>query len=59
MFDEMEKDIDAVTVSLTDHMHAIIAMAAMQRGKHVYVQKPLRMIFTKRVCSPKLRANTK
>jgi predicted dehydrogenase len=41
MFDEMGKEIDAVTVSTTDHMHAIIAMAAMQQGKHVYVQKPL------------------
>lgn len=41
MFDEMDKSIDAVTVSTADHMHAIIAMAAMQRGKHVYVQKPL------------------
>ncbi|GAB2779486.1 Gfo/Idh/MocA family oxidoreductase [Rhabdobacter roseus] len=41
MFDEMGKDIDAVTVSTTDHQHAVIAMAAMQLGKHVYVQKPL------------------
>jgi predicted dehydrogenase len=36
-----QKDIDAVTVSTTDHMHAPIAMSAMQLGKHVYVQKPL------------------
>jgi len=38
---DMEKDIDAVTVSTPDHTHAVIAMAAMQRGKHVFVQKPL------------------
>ncbi|MCI0334068.1 MAG: Gfo/Idh/MocA family oxidoreductase [Planctomycetes bacterium] len=32
---------DAVTVSTTDHMHAPIAVAAMQLGKHVFCQKPL------------------
>lgn len=36
-----QKDIDAVTISTPDHMHAAIAMAAMDLGKHVYVQKPL------------------
>lgn len=41
MFDEIGKDIDAVTISTPDHTHAVIAMAAMQMGKHVYVQKPL------------------
>ena len=36
-----QKNIDAVTVSTPDHMHAPIAMSAMQLGKHVYVQKPM------------------
>ena len=41
MFDEMAKDIDAVSISTPDHMHEPIAMAAMALGKHIYVQKPM------------------
>ena len=41
MFDKESKNFDAVSVSTPDHNHAIITMAAMQRGKHVYVQKPM------------------
>ena len=40
MFDK-EKNIDAVTISSPDHVHAIQALAAMDLGIHVYVQKPL------------------
>lgn len=40
LFDEV-KDIDTVTISTPDHTHAVIAMDAMKRKKHVYVQKPL------------------
>jgi predicted dehydrogenase len=35
------KDIDAVTVSTPDHMHAPVAMTAMAQRRHVYVQKPM------------------
>jgi predicted dehydrogenase len=40
LFDN-ETDIDAVTISTPDHTHALPAKLAMERGIHVYVQKPL------------------
>jgi predicted dehydrogenase len=35
------KDIDACTIGIPDFMHAAVALACMQRGKHVYLEKPL------------------
>jgi len=33
--------IDSVNVTVPDHMHAMITLAALESGKHVYCQKPL------------------
>ena len=41
LFEKESKNFDAVSVSTPDHTHAVVAMAAMQLGKHVYVQKPM------------------
>jgi predicted dehydrogenase len=41
MLEKEAKNIDAVFVTTPDHMHYPIAMACMELGKHVYVEKPL------------------
>ncbi len=41
MLDEMEKSIDAVTVSIPDHAHALAAAMALKMKKHCFTQKPL------------------
>ena len=38
---EKEKDLDAVKIMTPDHLHGVLSMAAMKRGKHVLVHKPI------------------
>ncbi|MBV9083108.1 MAG: Gfo/Idh/MocA family oxidoreductase [Acidobacteriaceae bacterium] len=41
MLDKDGNNIDALIVTIPDHMHAAAGIFAMERGKHVYIQKPL------------------
>ncbi len=41
MLDKEKDNIDAVLIACPDHLHAVAGMAAMQLGKHVYIEKPM------------------
>lgn len=41
MLEKEHKNLDSVNVSTPDHMHAAMAVSAMNLGLHAYVQKPL------------------
>src|SRR5258708_22289657 len=48
---DKERDLNAVKIKTPDHLHGVIAIAAMKRGKHVIVHKPIanRMMEARRV----------
>ena len=48
---DKEKDINAVKIMTPDHQHAVISLAAMKKGKHVILHKPIanRLTEAKRV----------
>jgi predicted dehydrogenase len=41
MFDRLEKQLDAIFIATPDHQHAKATMMAMERGLHVFVEKPM------------------
>lgn len=41
MLDKMGEEIDAVCINTPDHTHFVATLACMERGKHVFTQKPL------------------
>ncbi|MDA3926069.1 MAG: Gfo/Idh/MocA family oxidoreductase [Kiritimatiellae bacterium] len=57
MLEKMDKEIDGVVISTPDHTHTVVALDAMKRGKHVYVQKPLARTFEE--CRLMLEASRK
>jgi predicted dehydrogenase len=51
---EKEKDLDAVKIMTPDHLHATISIAAMKKGKHVLMHKPI----ANRLCEGRLVLKT-
>lgn len=56
---EKEKNLDTVMIATPDHWHAPISLAAMLRGKHVYVEKPMAHTIEEARVMGKVAAETK
>jgi predicted dehydrogenase len=53
---DKQKDIDAVLIATPDHTHAVVGMASIKAGKHVFIQKPLALsVYENRVLTEAAR----
>ena len=53
-----DPSIDAVCITTPDHWHAIVAMACMRKGKHVYCQKPMSLGVSEGIAMTRLAKET-
>ena len=56
---QKEPGIDGIVIATPDHVHAVAAKAAMDLGKHVYVQKPLCYSVHEAECCARPRSATR
>ncbi len=59
MLDKVDKDIDAVVITVPNHSHTTIGVRAMKMGKHIYCEKPLTHSIAETRLMQKVAAETK